>query len=108
MLRLVFSFLVASILLQAGESRADSDYVVRTPSKNWVHHTLAAQRVYRYFILPDGRVYPGKIVAGEFIVWDRAEPLLISEYPYGGPQSRIPLIETCKLPFYRTEATPKG
>jgi hypothetical protein len=75
---------------------------------NVVTYTRDGKEVWEYYLLPNGLVYPGAIRNSEFIVWHDAKPFAVSEYAYGGPTSRIPLIRTSRLPFYRTEPAPKG
>lgn len=97
---------------EGGEKKEDgagvgkADYIDRTPSDKLVWYRLENTPL-RYFILADGRVYPGVARDGKYVVWHRAESLLVSEYPFGGPQSRLPLIETRKID-YQTEPLPKG
>src|SRR5262249_12482635 len=83
-----------------------ADYIDRTPSDKLVWYRLENTPL-RYYVLADGRVYPGVLRDGKHVVWHRAEPLLVSQYPFGGPQSRSPLIETRKID-YQTEPLPKG
>ena len=102
----------APVVGEGGEKKEDeagggkADYIDRTPSDKLVWYRLENTPL-RYFVLADGRVYPGVSRDGKHVVWHRAEPLLVSEYPFGGPQSRLPLIETRKID-YQTEPLPKG
>ena len=89
-------------------SRSPSDrknYINRSPSDRVVWYKLDGRDVH-YYILADGRVYPGTVRDDKYIIWHRAEPLLVSEYPYGGPQCRQKLIEAGKID-YQTELPPK-
>ena len=88
------------------EGGGKTDYIDRTPSDKLVWYRLENTQL-RYYVLADGRVYPGVFRDGKHVVWHRADPLLVSEYPFGGPQSRLPLIETRKID-YQTEPPPKG
>ncbi|HEV3436464.1 MAG TPA: sigma-70 family RNA polymerase sigma factor [Gemmata sp.] len=84
----------------------EMDYIDRTPSDKLVHYELKGTQI-RYYLLQDGKVYPGTIRDEKYFIWHRAQPLLVSEYPFGGPQSRIPLIQARNID-YQTEPIPKG
>lgn len=95
------AFLASSSLGADGK-----DYIDRTPSEQFVWYKIDGKDV-RYYVMADGRVYPGTIRNGAHVIWHRAEPMLIAEYPFGGPQTRIPLIEAGKVDFC-TELPPQG
>jgi len=82
-------------------------YFDQTPSDNDVAYTLGDTTVW-YFVLPDGRVYPGEVRGGRYVVWHRAEPLLLSECrAAGGPAHLRRFIEVRNID-YQTEPPPKG
>jgi hypothetical protein len=94
---------VAAVLAVPSHGADKKDYIDRSPSDQIVWYK--GQGV-QYFILADGRIYPGTVRDDKFIIWHRAEPLLVSEYAYGGPSSRLVLIEANKID-YQTEPLPK-
>ena len=96
---------VAAVLAVPSYGMGEKDYIDRSPSDRLVWYKLDGRDV-RYYILADGRVYPGTVRDDKYIIWHRAEPLLVSEYRYGGPHSRMPLIEAGKID-YQTEVLPK-
>ena len=61
----------------------------------------------RYYLMSNGLICPGTIRDGQHIVWDDAKPLTKSEYMYGGPHIRSPLIQLKDIK-YQSEQTPNG
>jgi hypothetical protein len=95
-----------AVLLHDG---ARQNYIDRTPSDVYVEYrapeTNGSPWV-RYCIMENGLIYPATL-RGPIVVWTNTRPMRISEYLYGGPNCRIPLVE-CKNVEYTTGAAPHG
>ncbi len=110
------TFLMVGCADKPGDSTAilphdegHSDYLDRTPSDVYVHYIVPetnGSTWVRYCIMENGHIYPATR-RGPIVVWTNASPMLISEYPYGGPISRIPLVE-CRTVKYTTGPAPHG
>ena len=106
---LAAAVLAAAMQAASSEAATEKDYIDRTPSDQLVWCQIEGQNGgVRYYILADGRIYPGQMRGDKHVVWHRAEPLLVSEYPFGGPKSaRLPLVEARKID-YQTEPPPEA
>jgi RNA polymerase sigma factor (sigma-70 family) len=90
----------------AGVKRQVPPELDRSPSNQRVWYTLEGTKV-GYYILSDGKIYPGTVRDGVHIIWHRAEPLLLSQYPFGGNQPLRELVPAHGID-YRTEPIPVG
>jgi len=89
---------------RVGVKQIDPIRIDRTPSTQRVWYTFEGTAV-GYYLLPDGKLYPGTVRNDRHVIWHRARPLLMSEYVPAGAQ-RLPQPIDSSTIDYLTEPLP--